>query len=203
MEPVTFLTDFLVAVFCVLFAIQIKKESPHNLAAWRYFFIFMGISSLIGAFAHLFFHYTGIYFKMVSWAATGISIYFAEKASYNIFSNRTTNKVFTLISLVKLAAYIVLLIVLQSFLVSKINIILGLIGISTTIFLIKYIKEKEKAYLRIASGYLVAISLVFIHGFKIAISRWFNHNDLSHVFMILCLYIIYTGVIKLKHSSSI
>ena len=52
-EPVTALTDFILTVMCFAFYFQLfsrKKET--SIQSWRLFFLFMGISTLLGAITH-------------------------------------------------------------------------------------------------------------------------------------------------------
>jgi hypothetical protein len=47
-------------------------------------------------------------------------------------------------------------------------------------------------------GVGIAVIAVLCHVFKIAFSVWFNHADLSHIFMALSMYMMYRGVAQFK-----
>ncbi|PLX13931.1 MAG: hypothetical protein C0594_00655 [Marinilabiliales bacterium] len=195
-EPVTFLTDVLVSVFCAYFIFRLLKAYPNTRKNWRLFYLFMGISSFVGGVAHLLFMYTGYSLKMVSWCFIGLSVFFAEIASIRLVKGEKVAKMLKILAYFKLAVYMFAVFYTMSFIAAKVNLAVGLIGIVSTIQISVYFRCKKFPHFLIALGFIFAISLVFIHGFKLSFHTFFNHNDISHIVTIICLYISFLGIIK-------
>jgi hypothetical protein len=66
-EPMTSLTDLLLSVSCFYFFFGIQKlnETKVGLEHWQKFFLFLGVSTLLGALAH------AIFERLVNYADIG------------------------------------------------------------------------------------------------------------------------------------
>jgi len=59
-----------------------------------------------------------------------------------------------------------------------------------------YAKTKSTLSRNMMLGVGFCVVAVICHLAKLAISKWFNHLDLSHVFMGIAMYVMYMGVRK-------
>jgi hypothetical protein len=198
MEPMTFLTDVVTGIFCFIFAKHLHKINPNKVHNWKLYFVFMGLSSFIGGFAHLLYHYTGLPLKVIAWSFVGFSVFFGQLATFSLFKSKKWINFWTIIAGIQTITYLVLLVIFQHFNVSKIEIVVWLVFIVLPIQIWYYFKYKNPGNKVIVLGLISAISLAFIHGAKLTIDKnWFNHNDISHVVMLGCLYIVYRGALIL------
>jgi hypothetical protein len=92
--------------------------------------------------------------------------------------------------------------VFHSFETVRVNSAFGLLGIVLPIQLYGYRALGMKRSAIIALGILSNIAPALIHAARFSYNRWFNFNDLSHIVMIGCFYIMYRGakMVDVKHS---
>ena len=70
-------------------------------------------------------------------------------------------------------------------------------GIGLVFILISHVITNRRGLegsLFVVIGMSCSFIPVFIHSQQISLSKWFNFNDISHVFMMLSLYFIFLGV---------
>ena len=197
-EPVTALTDFIVTVLCFVFYFKLGKAEAgsrrNNL--WRSFFLFVGLSTFLGGVAHLLrFYLEGPVHKTI-WLSmnvlSAISVYFAELSAIEVVINQNKKKLINLIALILLMSFTSLSLYTQNFNIAKINMGIGLVFI-----LISHVITNRRGLegsLFVVIGMSCSFIPVFIHSQQISLSKWFNFNDISHVFMMLSLYFIFLGV---------
>ncbi|VAW29188.1 hypothetical protein MNBD_BACTEROID06-447 [hydrothermal vent metagenome] len=75
----------------------------------------------------------------------------------------------------------------------RINSAVGLVGVVIPVSMLHYLKHKDKRSILIILGVLSNLIPGAIHTFKISYNQWFNFNDISHIIMIFCFYILYKG----------
>lgn len=197
LEPGTVISDIIMGIaslyfFYVLFKISESRLQKHT----SFFFFFLGLSSLIGAFAHGFYFYTGKSLHYVTWILTGIATYFFEYGISENFKIEKNKRVFIRLIEIQLAVYMVITTIFMNFLTVKINTAVGLLGVGFPILVHRLFKEKKINNLYIMSGIILAIIPAIFHKANFPIISIFNANDLSHFFLILCLFLIYTGFYK-------
>lgn len=198
-EPITTLTDFLFAAVC-LFAYFNTKEHSHlkgpNL--YRWFFFGTGISALISALmGHAFLYRFGFGAKIIGWEANAIGASVAQFAAmYHARSSisEITFKRLLLINYLEVIAALVLTAIIFSFVVVEIHTAYGLLGMVTVLESIHYKKTRSVLSRNMLIGVGIAVLAVLVHIFKLAISVWFNHLDLSHIIMCIAMYMMYRGV---------
>ncbi len=199
-EPVTFLTDMLITISCIYIYVRLRQLNENNLYArrWSLFFLYLGISTFIGGFAHLFVQYTGKSLTLFSWLVSFASVFYAEKASILTYNSNKFKS--TMIYLIKshTALLMLLAIFFIDFIYVKINSTIGIGIITLTSHIVKYTKEKNIGYIYIILGIFVAFSSSIIHTLKISISKWVTYNDIGHLLLIICLYFLYIGIKKVS-----
>ncbi len=194
LEPGTFISDILMAIACYYFYLSIKKIAVNKYHSQiSLFFLFMGFSSFVGAFAHFLALYTGKTLHYVSWILTGISIFFIEYGISSHISNEKKRNLFLIFIKTKLLVFFIVASILMNFLFVKINTAFGMLGIVSPILFYQVVKFDKKCYAYIILGVLLAIIPAFFHHTKFDFIGIFNMNDLSHFFLILCLFLVYFG----------
>ncbi|MFN8257739.1 MAG: hypothetical protein U0W24_18735 [Bacteroidales bacterium] len=202
-EPGSVISDATLAFFSFVFfreTSNISFEKNHNYRS--FFFLFISLSAMAGSFAHGLFLYTGKTLHLISWILSGIAIFYIELSCFNNFEHLKKKKLF--IGFIKLKALFFLIICTISlkFYFVKINIAFGLLGIVFPSMFIQYLRFGFKSYLLVMLGILLAILPAVFHRFQTDYSGFFNMNDMSHFFLVICLLFIFSGfkseILKLK-----
>ena len=202
-EPVTTFTDFILCAVC--FYAFLKTRSFASIRAvnlYRWFFLLTGISTLFAAIlGHAFLYYFGMQSKIYGWLFGIVSISFAQFAAMNHTREVIGESVFRkLILLNSLELVITLLSVFMiwSFVVVEVHTAYGLLLNVTILEYINYKKTRSLLSINLIYGVGIAVLAVICHVFTLAASVWFNHLDLSHLFMALSMYMMYKGVCQHK-----
>jgi uncharacterized membrane protein len=89
---------------------------------------------------------------------------------------------------------LILVFVIFSFVVVEVHSAIGLVLGVTVLEYIQYKKTNSILSKHMMVGVGIAVLAVLCHVFKLAISVWFNHLDLSHVIIAIAVYVMYKGV---------
>ena len=199
-EPVTTITDVIVALIGIwgYFKIARQKNLKH-VSVYALFFLGTGISTLVaGIIGHAFLYRFGYEAKMVGWVFGILGTCFAQFAAVHHVRQtlgEKTFKLFLYICYLEVIVSMIVLILKPSFVVVIIHTAFGLLLAVTVLESINYSKTRSKLSLMMLYGVGLAIGAIICHAGKIAISKWFNHLDLSHVFLGLSLYVMIKGVL--------
>ena len=198
-EPVTSLTDLFVALVGFMAFFKTKSEdNQRSLSLYRLFFLFTAISTFIAAIlGHAFAYYFGFNARMIGWAFGAIGVAFAQFAViYNtreIFSSLTF-KILVTLNALEVVLVAALIFVFKSFVIIEIHSAFGLVLMVTVLESINYYRTRSQLSRNMIYGVALAIAAVICHITKLAFSNWFNHLDISHLFMAESLYVMYKGV---------
>lgn len=202
-EPITTLTDLLFIGVC-FFAFFKTKHVAHHTGPniYRWFFLLTGASTLVAALVgHAFLYHFGIEAKIYGWV-TGIfgtclaqfgALYHTRKTI-----GETIFKTLLVICILEVITSVILTFVVWSFVVVEVHSAFVLVLMVTILESIHYKKTKSALSLNMIYGVGLAIVAVLCHVLKLAYSVWFNHADLSHIFMALSMFMMYRGVAKFK-----
>lgn len=200
-EPITVLTDLLVVGIC--FFGYLKTASSNQSTAvklYRWFLLVTGISTLVSALiGHAFLYLFDFNAKIFGWI-TGIAcIVFAQFAALQhakeIIGEKKFKTLFWLNVIEIVIAYILLFVVF-SFVIVEIHSAIGLILMVVVLESIVYKKTKSVLSKGFITGVAIAVLAIICHIFKLAISVWFNHMDLSHIIIAISVYTMYKGILK-------
>ncbi len=198
-EPFTWLTNWTIAAFSFYFghmlfhAIGAGKQAKY----WSLFFAFMGVASMTGGTAHGFINYVGIYFHYAAWIFTGIAVFWSQLAALEIIKDSRIYAPLKWFIILELLVMVAAIIFYQSFEAVRINSAFALMILVLPLQLYGYKVLKLTGNGLIALGIISSIMPALVHAGKFSYNRWFNFNDLSHLVMIGCFYIIYLGVKKI------
>jgi hypothetical protein len=202
-EPITTLTDFLFIAVCVFAFVKTKHFSAYKgVNLYRWFFLLTGISSFVAAIiGHAFLYYFGFEAKIYGWVTGIISVSFAQFAALHHTRSSISPKTFKILQIVnylEIAFVTVLLFKVWSFAVVEIHTAYSLVLNVVILESIHYKKTGSLLSKNMLIGVGIAVLAVMCHIFKLAISEWFNHLDLSHIFMAASMYMMYRGVASFK-----
>ena len=205
-EPFTWLTNWMVAAASFVFGHKLyhNKYADTQMKFWSMFFLFMGIASTTGGTAHGYINYVGHNFHYAAWIFTGIAVYGAQRASIELINEARIYPVLKVFVLLELIAMTISVIFFQSFESVRVNSAFGLLGIVLPIQVYGYRYLGFRRSALIVLGILSNIIPAIIHASRFSYNKWFNFNDLSHVVMIGCFYLMYKGarLIEVKNTTA-
>jgi len=191
-EPMTLLTDLMLAAFCFIFWKRLKKYSNNidSERSWRKFFLFMGISTAIGGFAHFLNVYTGITLHLLAWSFSILSLYYIGKTAIEYLPEK--HRVYALpLARVQALTFLVLLFLQQIFVLVVLDTIISLAGIVLVVNFYQGVKHKNKSsWLVVLAVIMTALSSVLLSP-QYAFNEWFSHKDIAHLVLILCMWVFY------------
>lgn len=195
-DPVTAITNVLIFLAGWWCWKNIRNTDSPAVRYWRFFFLFVGLSSMVGIVVHGFSFYTPERTHFWIWIVMGsvqnLGISFAQLAT----SRQYFPKQYKWISALVLAQYVLLVaffIHSEDYKAVKWHVAIGMLPVmGWNVY--RWIK-KEASAKWITLGVLVSGLTAAVHGFKISISlQWFNFNDIAHVLIVISLFLIYKGV---------
>jgi len=210
-EPFTWLTNWSVAAFSFFFGHMLfhSKTGDKQAKYWSMFFVFMGIASMTGGTAHGFINYVGNNFHYAAWIFTGVAVFGAQLAALEVVKDARVHAPLKWFVILELLVMIAAVIIYQSFEAVRINSAFALVGIVLPIQIYGYKLLGMRRNGIIALGIISNVAPALIHAGRFSYNRWLNFNDLSHIVMIGCFYIIYLGAKKIAiknpglHSASV
>jgi hypothetical protein len=154
----------------------------------------MGLSTFIAGTTHAFRGYMNNSLYMFLWLATQvlicISVYFASRGT--IESEYKNSMFYKGIVLVQLITFSALVIIIKDFKIASIATAFGLIPIMI-IYYANHLKDNPSKKL-IALGVFVSFLTAIVFQLKLSIDKWFNYKDLSHIIIMVSLWLMYKGV---------
>ena len=205
-EPNAMIGDTLILIVALIFAYRTAKFTDEGkyYQRWKWFFIIFGVGFFVGGLGHFFFNYWGVPGKYASWYLGIISTFFVETAMFSIFPEEKKRLLFRRISQVKMALALVaatsvfLFVDLtvdpqKGLLVPTLN---SIIGLGLTIGLLGYYYSKRIStsfnYLWLSTFILIPSAVV--QSLKINIHPWLDRNDISHILLIISLFMYYRSI---------
>ena len=203
-EPVAVFTSYIISGLCFYFYWTLRNGDNRSAAtlSWANHILFVGLASLVGSCSHAFFAvHEGIAYKSF-WLPMQmlniIAVYFAQQGALNsVLKNSPSKKYWKVSYDIQLILFLISVFVFHNFLVVILNAVVGMIPVMVLLFMDS---KKEKSSLWIASGFTILILSAIIFITKYALHKYFNHIDISHVIMMISLWMIYKGTKKLPTS---
>jgi hypothetical protein len=198
-EPGTCFTDVLLSVLCfILYKRAHKNFSRHHfINAWKFFFLFMSLSTCIGVFVHGFSTYIPTTVYHYAWMAmnicAAIASYFTMRAVTKfIVKNTRQRKRLNFINLLILVGFCLATIFFNLFEIVKVYIAIA-VTINFIAHLIGHLKFDETSKY-IMLGMFISFFTIFIHSTKIIFNAWIDYKSISHLIMIMSILLVYRGV---------
>lgn len=192
-EPSTFVSDILLASVCFILCYKTYKLNQSNNSFFLKFFLFLGISTFVGAFGHMFFQYGGKVGKFPSWIFASIATFFFCTAMIDdvpIFFNKRWKSLIWIKGIVLLA----LSLVFSKFIFIAIDSILSYLIFGGAFG--RQLWKASREHMRyIVYGTIVLIPSAFVFILDVNLHELFNRDDLSH-FIIMATIIFYYKAIS-------
>lgn len=203
MEPMVTFTDLWVTAVCIYAFISLGKVGTLSSMKpyLRYYFLCMGIATLIGGiFGHAFQYNFGVGWKIPSWVVSSIGLFCIQKASIlfirPLISDVLTRFINALIIFVFISMTY-LTIIKASFLYVQIHLAIGFMIVVLPIHTYVFFKTRNSGSKYFVLSTLLLASSLVVFTNNIQLSIWFNHLDIAHTIMTISLYFFYRGTLKL------
>lgn len=203
-EPVVFLTNLLITVVCWFAYFRLKKlgESSSAQKYFRLYFLLMGAATLLGGFfGHAFLYAFGFSWKIPGWTMSMVSVTMFSLGSINTtkpFIDKGVNSFFFLFAIVEFVVAWVVTITTINFRWVELHSTFNLILLVIPFHIYNYRTTKKRGSLVIISAIAVISMSAIVFVNKISLGVWFNHLDISHVFIAIGTYMFYRGVVLLR-----
>lgn len=195
-DPVTAITNIGIFATGLLCYLKLRKQQlkfPNK--NWIYFFLLIGVSSLVGVIVHGFSKYTppDLHFK-IWWSMGVIQGAGITLAQFGFASNVLSKYRMLLIVIVVLqfGAFATGLYIVGTFAIAKWHVAAGLVPIM--LYYIARAMKGRKAEMLVATGIGISSLNAIVHALRLSFSVWFNYNDIAHVLIVMSLIVMYKGV---------
>lgn len=196
-EPVTVLTDYIMAAQCLYYYLKLKEADfiDNSTKYWSYFFGLMAISAFSGGCSHAFFEvHLGVAYKTFwfTMQATNIfSLYYLQQAMlHSALANSKNQNWLNSVYRIQLIVALIAIFVFQNFLVVVINTSIALIP---AVFIYFADAKYNRSSLWIAYGIVILFITGVVNAIKLCFHAYFNHLDLAHVLIMINLWMMFTG----------
>ncbi len=200
-EPMTALTDLLVAGVCLYAFSKLRPTNP-SVKLLRYYFLTMALATAYGGIVgHAFLGYLDFGWKVPGWLMSMISVALLERAAITHAKpllNKKHGNFFTLLNSVELLVLTIIVLATLNFKFVEAHAAYGLLVIvfSFEVFIFKIKRAESSLIFLLATG--VAALAALVHLSQFTIHPWFNHLDLSHVLMAVSAYVYFLAGRKLE-----
>jgi len=197
--PVTAATDVVVAAICLVAYLKLKRlplqGEVHRL--FKYYFLSMSLATFLGGvLGHALLEYLPFYMKIPGWIISMLSVALLERALIQYTRNLVSPKVgtfFAWLNIIELLTFMVLALVTLNFQFVLAHAAYGIGIVSAGFAGFIYLREKSRGSKLILWGVLACVFGATFFVLKIGLSKWFNHVDISHVFMMVASVLFYLG----------
>ena len=194
----TFISDIIISICSFIFYLKIIKISSYEklYLYYRYFFLFMSISTLIAAFAHLLFFYFGKELHLIAWFFTALSTYFFDRAVLINWNIKITKQIMWNFINIQLLIFVVLILLFKKFDIVAINTVISVGLFACPILFMMYFKQNQKGNLLILFGIHITILPALIFKSNFVFLDILTAKDISHLVIVVSLFFIYLGIVR-------
>jgi len=189
LEPVTSVTDIIVAIVCFYAYWQLKTNlnTSKTITFMKWYFLTMGLATFLGGMiGHGFLYAFNEHWKLVGWYISMISIALIERSAIQYarpFINPKLGSAFLVLNIVELIVLMAITTYTLHFSIVEFHCVYGLMVVVFSFHLYTYIKTRDRGskWMLYAVGILVVAAFVF--NLPVVPHIWFNHRDLAHILM--------------------
>ena len=205
--PVTTITDVFISIICFVAYHKLNalpsQGEVHRL--FKYYFLSMSMATFLGGvIGHGLMHYLPFYMKIPGWITSMLSVALLERAVIQHTRRLINPKVgtfFSWLNIIELLTFMVLSLVTLNFQFVLAHAAYGMAIVVTGFTGFIYFKERSLGSKQILWAVLVCSIGAFFFVFKIGLHMWFNHVDISHIFMMAGSVLYYKGCKELINNS--
>jgi hypothetical protein len=157
----------------------------------------MGFATAFGGIiGHAFMYNFSFYWKLPGWVTSMFSIALVERAAIEYARPLIKPKLgiaFKWVNLIELATFVSITLITLNFFFVEVHSAYGLLIVVASLNLYVFLKRRTKGsrMFLLAVGFSGIAALIFMNEW--GISKWFNHTDISHVFMTASAWYFYRG----------
>ena len=199
-EPITTLTDVLLAIICYYAFIRIGKleTTARSGNYFRFYFLVLGTGALTGGLlGHAFLYRLADEWKLVSWILTPLSVALMVQALLEVarplLSGRSALMIswFNILTLIPVLAITIWSV---SFAPVKYYAFFGLVVMAGSLCFFIFKKSRNRGVPVLMGGIGIGVVSAIIYSLEWGFSAWFNHRDLGHIILCFSVYFVYRGV---------
>lgn len=201
-EPVTSLTALLIAAICLYAFIRLGKLNKSTSVIYlRYYFLVMAIATANGGLiGHAFLSHLSFAWKLIGWILSMVSVMLIERASIEYASKLLHPRLsywLKWINLIELAIFVTITIVSLNFFFVEVHTFYGLLIVVASLhyYVYRNTRSRGSRLFLTAVGFAAISALIYMN--EISLSKWFNYNDISHVFLSVAAWYFYLGSKKM------
>ena len=203
-EPMTTLTDLLVSVVCfyAFYTLTKKKLPGRTQLYFRYYFLLMGIATLLGGLVgHGFLYMLSFEWKLPGWITSMLSVALIERSAIQhakSFIKPEVGKSLLVINVIELVLVMTITMITLDFAWVEFHSGYGLLAIVAPFHGWVYFKTRDRgsAYILLAVALASVAALFYMN--KVSIHTWFNYLDISHTVMAIAAFVFYLGALNLN-----
>lgn len=197
LETMTVITDLFIAVVALWAFVKIKKHFPASTfkSYYTWHFLLMAVGTALGGvLGHGLIEYTGKIGKLPGWlmsmGATSF-LAFAVLAQYQAYLNPQWVKRLRVFNIIELIVFASLTVVHVQFGFVAIHTAYSLLVVVLGVGIVLKKSEVHKPAHWLFAGILCSIAAAAIFGIKLGFHTWFNHMDVSHLFLAASVFCFY------------
>ena len=204
-EPVTTLTDSLIACVCIFAFIvfsRYKGEKAESFMYFKAFFLCFGIGMLCSAwFGHGLAAYVIPRCKVIGWvinSAANLFLGLATLSEIRHLIKPHISRLIKVIFILQVSIFVVLMLIPNTsfFGLAQLCSVVSLIGMMLPMHILNFSKTKSSG----SKLFMIAIGMGVLPGIifntQLSVNRWFNYHDISHVVMATIFFIIFLAARK-------
>jgi len=198
-EPITVLTDMLIAFICFYAFFRIRKIEYMGRVKWyfKYYFLMLGLGTVsAGIFGHAFQYRLSEEWKLLSWVLTLGSVALIAHALVEVAKPLVRPGIFRFISLFNMLVFIIALFYTMwtlAFSPVKYYTIYGMLVIVGSFSYYIFRRTGSRGMLFLLAAVVVGFFASVIFSYQWGLSPWFNHKDISHVILSFSVIAFYKG----------
>ena len=198
-EPATMATDLLIAIICVIFAVDVERAAGSLVSArglWALSFASTAIAAVIGSVVHGFALHLGVAAKNRLWKATqyamGLTSLAILAAAIVAFADGAAQRWLVGLAVAKFAVYAAIVRRRDDYSVVVADYGASMIAMAA-LAIVGWVRSGAAAAPWLVAGVAVSGLAAAVQVKKVSPHARFNHNDLYHLIQIAALYLFYRG----------
>lgn len=206
-EPITTLTDFLVALVAIIGFFKFNSYRGLKSASFNYFkfyFLCFAIGMTSAAWlGHGFQAYVGPEFKRIGWICGSTGLLLFGLGSFIEIKNQINKNFYLFLKSLFIGQYIIFVFLIlnptsSDFILAQLSSTISLIVFIFPIHIYNYLGTKAKGSAFIVSTIIYGAIPGLIYNNQLSINKWFNYHDISHVLMAIFMLLMIIGTFKLS-----
>jgi hypothetical protein len=197
--PITTLTDVLVGLVCLYAFLKLRKmpERSRFKSLLMYYFLLMCFATTIGGIVgHGFLYLLSFSWKLPGWLFSMVAVALIERAVIEYVRpviNPKLGVFFVWVNSIELLTFVLLAFVNLNFVFVEIHAVYGLLLVVGSFSVFIYRRTKSRGSLLFIWAVITCTVACLVFVLHIAPSVWFNHMDLSHIFLAITAVLFYLG----------